>query len=93
MSRDLDGESAGSNRPEEDSPSCVVFGKTRVQVRATAPLIAAASDLLLELRSLVAGSPSGKHSEGIERIRRSKLARACERCASALALIAKVEGH
>src|SRR5690349_9895950 len=72
----------------------VLFSAKRYsECEATARLVAAAPDLLLELRSLVAGCVCGNHSEGIERIRRSKRTRACERCASALAAIAKAEGH
>src|SRR3954454_11589800 len=59
------------------------------ECEATARLMAAAPDLLFELRSMVVDCPCGNHLEGIERIRRSKLTRACERCASALATIAK----
>ena len=68
-------------------------GKRDSECEGTARLMAAAPDLLLELRSLVVGCACGKHSEGIERIRRSQRTRACERCASALAAIAKAEGH
>ena len=72
----------------------VLFSARREsECEATARLMAAAPDLLLELRSLVVGCPCGNHAEGIERIRRSKRTHACERCASALAAIAKAEGH
>jgi hypothetical protein len=67
--------------------------KRHSECEATARLMAAAPDLLLELRSLVAGCVCGKHSEGIRSIRRSQRTCACERCASALAAIAKAEGH
>lgn len=63
------------------------------ECEATARLLAAAPDLLLELRSLVIGCPCGNHAEGIEQVRRAKRTRACERCASALAAIAKAERH
>ena len=72
----------------------VLFSERReAECEATAQLLAAAPDLLLELRSLIVGCPCGNHLEGIERIRRTKRTRACERCASALAAIAKAEGH
>ena len=72
----------------------VLYSAKRMsECEATARLMAAAPDLLLALRSLVVGCPCGNHSEGIERIRRSHRTRACERCASALAAIAKAEGH
>jgi hypothetical protein len=72
----------------------VLFSERReAECEATARLMAAAPDLLLELRSLVGDCPCGNHSEEIERIRRSKRTHACERCASAVAAIAKVEGH
>src|SRR5947209_14818350 len=45
---------------------------------STARLIAAAPDLLLELRSIVVGCPCGSHAEGIEPTRRSKRTPACE---------------
>jgi hypothetical protein len=67
--------------------------KRHSECEATARLMAAAPDLLLELRSLVVGCACGNHAEGIEPIRRSQRTRACERCASALAAIAKAEGH
>jgi hypothetical protein len=67
--------------------------KRHSECEATARLMAAAPDLLLELRSLVAFCACGNHSEGIEPIRRSQRTRACERCASALAAIAKAEGR
>src|SRR5438094_211982 len=63
----------------------VLFSQRREsECESTARLMAAAPDLLLELRSLVVACPCGNHSEGIERTRRSKRTRACERCASAL---------
>jgi hypothetical protein len=72
----------------------VLFSAKRYsECEATARLMAAAPDLLLELRSLVVGCACGNHAEGIEQIRRSQRARVCERCASALAAIAKAEGH
>ena len=72
----------------------VLFSAKRAsECEATARLLAAAPDLLDELRWLVIGCPCGNHAEGLERIRRAKRARACERCASALAAIAKAEGH
>lgn len=72
----------------------VLFSEKREsESDATAQLLAAAPDLLFELRSLLVGCPCGNHSRGIERNRRSKLPRSCERCASALAAIAKAEGH
>jgi hypothetical protein len=72
----------------------VLFSAQRQsECEATARLMAAAPDLLLELQSLVVGCACGNHAEGIERIRRSQRARACERCAAALAAIAQAEGH
>jgi len=71
----------------------VLFSAKRYsECEATAQLLAAAPDLLLALRSLVVGCACGNHSHGIEPIRRSQRTRACERCASALAAIAKAEG-
>jgi hypothetical protein len=67
--------------------------KRESECEATARLMAAAPDLLLELQSLVITCPCGNHAEGIKRIRRSQRTRACERCAAALAAIAKAEGH
>jgi hypothetical protein len=67
--------------------------KRHAECEATARLMAAAPDLLLELRSLVAGCACGNHPEGIERTRRPQRARACEQCASAVAAIAKAEGQ
>jgi hypothetical protein len=67
--------------------------KRHSECEATARLMAAAPDLLLELRSLVVGCACGNHAEGIKRIRRSERTRACERCASALAALATAEGH
>ena len=72
----------------------VLFSAAREsECDATARLLAAAPDLLLELRSLLVACPCGHHAEGIERTGRSKRTRACERCASALAAIAKAEGY
>ena len=72
----------------------VLFSAKRAsECEATARLMAAAPDLLLELRSVVVACACGNHSEGIERMRRSKRTCACERSASALAAIAKAEGH
>jgi len=72
----------------------VLFSQRRgSECEATARVMAAAPDLLVELRSLILTCPCGNHFDGIERIRRSKRTRACERCASALAAIAKAEGH
>ena len=68
-------------------------GKRELESEATAELLAAAPDLLFELRSLVVACPCGHHVQGLERIRRSKVTRACDRCASALAAIAKAEGR
>jgi hypothetical protein len=72
----------------------VLFSARRAsECEGTARLMAGAPDLLLELRSMVAGCPCGNYLEGVERIPRSKRTRACERCASALAVIVKVEGR
>jgi|SRR5690242_7826696 hypothetical protein len=72
----------------------VLFSERREsECEATARLLAAAPDLLLELRSLVLDCPCGNHGEGIKRIHRAKRTPACERCASALAAISKAEGH
>ncbi|MFL6352922.1 MAG: hypothetical protein ACJ74Z_13880 [Bryobacteraceae bacterium] len=71
----------------------LLSAKRHSECEAIARLMAAAPDLLLELRSLVVACPCGNHAEGIERIRRSQRTRACERCASALVAIAKAEGH
>jgi hypothetical protein len=72
----------------------LLFSERRAsESEATARLMAAAPDLLLELQSLIIGCPCGNHAEGIERIGRSRRIRACERCASALATIAKAEEH
>ncbi len=72
----------------------VLFSERRQpECEATARLMAAAPDLLVELRSLVAGCACGHRVEESERIRRSKRTRGCERCAAALAAIAKGEGH
>jgi hypothetical protein len=62
------------------------------ECEATAQLLAAAPDLLLELRSLVVGCPCGQHAQGIDRHRKNAT-HACSRCASALAVIAKAEGQ
>jgi hypothetical protein len=71
----------------------LLSAKRHAESEATARLMAAAPDLLLQLRSLVDGCACGNHAEGIERIRRSQRTRTCERCASALATIAKAEGY
>jgi hypothetical protein len=71
----------------------VLFSTKRSsECEATARLMAAAPDLLLALRSLVVGCACGNHAEGIGPIGRSQRARACERCAAALAAIARAEG-
>ena len=71
----------------------VLFSTRRAsECEATARLLSAAPDLLIELRSLLVACPCGFHAEGIE-WPRSKRTRTCERCASAVAAIARVEGH
>ena len=67
--------------------------KRELESEATAQLLATAPDLLFELRSLVAACPCGNHAQGLERVRRSRVTRTCEGCASALATIAKAEGR
>src|SRR3954466_15485522 len=47
------------------------------ECEATAGLLAAAPDLLLELRSLIVACPCGQHTRGIDRPRRSTPADAC----------------
>ena len=66
--------------------------RRQAECEATAKLLAAAPDLLVELHSLLVDCPCGNHAEGFTTLRRSKRARACERCASAVAAIAKAEG-
>jgi len=63
------------------------------ECEATAQLLAVAPDLLLELRSLVVACPCGQHAQGVDRPHRKNATHACPRCASALAVIAKAEGH
>lgn len=72
----------------------VLFSERRErESEATARLMAAAPDLLLELRTLVLACPCDKHAPGREVSRRSQLNRCCDRCAAALAAIAKAEGY
>ena len=71
----------------------VLFSTRRAsECEATARLLAAAPDLLVELRSLLVACSCGCHADGIERTG-SKRTRGCERCAEALAVIARVEGR
>lgn len=72
----------------------VLFSESRAsESEATARLIAAAPDLLLELQALIIACPCGRHAGAIEPAHRSKRTRACERCALALAAVTKPEGH
>ena len=72
----------------------VLFSERREsECLGTARLLAAAPDLLVELRSLLRDCPCGQHVQEIEWKRRAKLRRPCERCASAVAAIAKAEGY
>src|SRR5947208_14902128 len=47
------------------------------ECEATAHSLAAAPDLLVELRTLVAACPCGRHAQGIGRLRRSKPIQGC----------------
>lgn len=72
----------------------VLFSERRAsECEATARLLAAAPDLVLEVRSLLVACPCGQHTQGIERMGRAKRAYGCERCAAAVAALAKVEGR
>lgn len=70
----------------------VLFSEKRErECEATARLLAAAPDLLLQLRLLLIACPCGQHWDGIE-FDGGNERYGCERCASALSAIAKAEG-
>jgi hypothetical protein len=74
----------------------VLFSQKReAECEATARLLAAAPDLLHELRSFVVDCPcgNGNHGGEFEHVDTSRANDTCARCPSALAAIAKVEGH
>jgi hypothetical protein len=66
--------------------------KRESECEATARLLAAAPDLLLELQLFVSACACGNNSDQVERADVPRPDGTCARCASALTAIAKVEG-
>jgi hypothetical protein len=71
----------------------VLFSERReAECQATARLLAAAPDLLAEVQSFVIDCPCGNHAKRVGRTNASRSNNACDRCASGLSVMRRVEG-